>query len=241
MGRRYAVYHVPDPASELHRLGRLVLGRGLYDPPSGSLASRAAAYGFHATIVAPFFTVESPTAMLETLSDEASSLVPLSLGRLVLTTLPPGFPALVPDFAPPGLWDLESRLVKAMSRHRRPPTAGEVARRGVLTARQTELFKKWGYPFVLDEFRYHLTLGDPAIDPAEREFKIFELSELFDRSVLEGPLILDKLTLCLQESSDSPFVAVADVPLGVKSLARPVLLPARRYEFEHPGGRLGGI
>ena len=49
---------------------------------------------------------------------------------------------------------------------RAPLTDADIARRRPerLTPRQRELFEQYGYPYVLDEFRFHLTLTDPVPD-----------------------------------------------------------------------------
>ncbi|MDR2455433.1 MAG: DUF1045 domain-containing protein [Deltaproteobacteria bacterium] len=211
---RYAVYHAPSIETELHRLGRLVLGRSLWDPKAGPSAPKASIYGFHATLVAPFRTLSSKGALLETLNDAASKLKPVRIDKLALAGLPPGFPAIVPLFQPPELSELEASLVTAMNKHRRPPAPGEAARRGLLSARQAQLNQKWGYPFVFEEFRYHLTLGDLCGDQASLEKRLAHLSELFDESLLSQGLTIDKLQLCLQEEASSPFRAVSEVRIG---------------------------
>ena len=42
----------------------------------------------------------------------------------------------------------------------RPPGAAELERRrkAGLSAAQEKMLLRWGYPYVLDEFRFHLTL-----------------------------------------------------------------------------------
>jgi hypothetical protein len=56
--------------------------------------------------------------------------------------------------------------VQGFDDFRAPATDAELARRAPasLTPRQRELLKTWGYPYVLDEFRFHLTLTDRIPD-----------------------------------------------------------------------------
>jgi hypothetical protein len=53
-------------------------------------------------------------------------------------------------------------VVTGLDAFRAPLTGAEFARRrpDALTPRQRELLKAWGYPYVLAEFRFHLTLTD---------------------------------------------------------------------------------
>ena len=182
MTGRFAIYAVPgsgptDAAGTLLRakaeqwLGRSVAG----DPvapgvPAGwtraavdAITASARRYGFHATLKAPFRLAEGRTqqeldaALARFAAGRAGADVPrLSLARLG------GFFALVPGAAAAELHALADEVVAGFDGFRAPATAAELARRdpASLTARQRELLKAWGYPYVLDEFRFHLTLTD---------------------------------------------------------------------------------
>ena len=80
----------------------------------------------------------------------------LSLARL------DGFFALVPGAEAADLYALADDVVTGFDGFRAPATEAEIARRNpaALTSRQRELLDAWGYPYVLDEFRFHLTLTD---------------------------------------------------------------------------------
>ena len=58
--------------------------------------------------------------------------------------------------------------VRGLDSLRAPLTAAERAARRPerLTRRQRDLLDAWGYPYVLDEFRFHLTLTDDLDGPA---------------------------------------------------------------------------
>jgi hypothetical protein len=213
LASRYAVYHAPREGSVIGRLGRAIVGRSLFDPEAAPGAPKASIYGFHATLAAPFELEGSVAGLMGALARAASLCAPFELGPLELVFFPQGFPALAPQRSPEALMALESSLVRALAPHRRPPGPAGLARRGPLTPRQAELFHKWGYPFVLDQFRYHLALGDAASGPAEMEDKLSELKSVFHEGVLSQGLRLDKIALCLQEGEGRIFKAVEEIPL----------------------------
>jgi putative phosphonate metabolism protein len=120
-------------------------------------------YGFHATLKAPFRLAEGRTpeeldaAVARFAAGHAGVVVPrLSLARLG------GFFALVPGTEAAELHALADEVVTSFDCFRAPAAEAETARRNqtALTPRQRDLLNAWGYPYVLDEFRFHLTLTD---------------------------------------------------------------------------------
>ncbi|MDR1035637.1 MAG: DUF1045 domain-containing protein [Deltaproteobacteria bacterium] len=222
MSERYSIYHVPDPLSEACRLGSAALGRSIRSgkalPPPWP-ASRggdfpphpaaAAVYGFHATLVAPFRSPAAAGTLADALDSAAAGLDAASTGPLELVLLPPGFPALVPRELPGTLADLGETLVRAFSGLRHPPVPEEISRREPLTPRQRELAGIWGYPFVLDEFRYHLTLGDRLRDPGEppdpRTLNLMDFVSARLGGAEARGLAVDALCLCRQSRAGTPF------------------------------------
>ena len=93
---------------------------------------------------------------------------------------------------------------------RASPDAAELERRrvGCLTDRQEALLNRWGYPYVMEEFRFHLTLTGPVRDPDAVE----EVLQMVLADRLETPLALDALSLC-GEGEDGFFREVARFPL----------------------------
>ncbi len=57
---------------------------------------------------------------------------------------------------------LAARVVSALDHHRAPPDAAELARRRAagLSVAQEQNLARWGYPYVMDTFRFHFTLTD---------------------------------------------------------------------------------
>lgn len=167
--RRYAIYFVPTGA--LGAFGAAWLGwdiaRGkslpVRPPRIEALTRQARRYGFHATLKAPFrlAPTSSEAALLGDLRDVADRMAPVRLqGGLRLAT-PGGFPALVPATESPALQQLAALLVRDLDPHRAPLDDAERARRRAdsLAPAQRALLERWGYPHVMDEFRFHLTLG----------------------------------------------------------------------------------
>lgn len=184
---RYAVYLAPRAASALHRFGaswlgwdaesaapaeRRVVSEG--DGPAIDLDAITAAprrYGFHGTLKPPFRLAEGygEQDLLDAVAGLAATLPPVSLNGLHLRQLG-SFLALIPDPDDPGvagLRALAAACVTGLDRFRAPPSAEELERRRAkgLTPAQEVLLERWGYPYVLDEFRYHMTLTGPVRDP----------------------------------------------------------------------------
>jgi hypothetical protein len=124
-------------------------------------------YGYHATLKAPFrlrdgLTLEGDLvpSIMDFCATHTAALVPSAdIHRIG------GFWALTPGAPAPALHALADDVVQAFDRFRAEPTEAEIARRNPehLSARQRELLDRWGYPYVFDEFRFHITLTDELI------------------------------------------------------------------------------
>jgi len=76
---------------------------------------------------------------------------------------------------------------------------------------QRELLQAWGYPYVLDEFRFHLTLTD-RIPPERRDAVRRALEEWFAAS-LGATVLVGALTLFTEAGPGAPFALRAVYPL----------------------------
>ncbi len=178
---RYAIYYLPEESSDLWRFGSGVLG---YDSISAKpvdhllldlsedlalLTPEPRIYGFHSTLKAPFSLARGATeAMLIDAATRLSlQLQAFTIGQLDVSILG-SFIALTaqPNDA---LRDLAADCVKEFEPFRATMTLAERTKRlrAPLTARQAELMDAWGYPFVLDEFRFHMTLTS-SLAPEKR-------------------------------------------------------------------------
>jgi hypothetical protein len=238
---RFAIYAVPgaEPASgtgaALRQRAEQWLGRSMAGQPVApgtpagwtreavdAITASARRYGFHATLKAPFRLAPGCTpdelgaAVARFAACQAGPLVPrLSLARLG------GFYALVPGAGSASLHALADAVVTSFDRFRAPATAAETARRhpASLSPRQRELLTAWGYPYVLDEFRFHLTLTD-RIRPDQQPAVERALSSWF-AGFIGCTLPVDALALCTEAGPGAPFTLHAVYPLQPVTAVRP--------------------
>ena len=167
-------------------------------------------YGFHGTLKAPFRLAEgrTPEELDAAVARFAAGTASAEIPSLTLARLGPFF-ALVPGAAAPGLDALADEVVKEFDDFRAPANEAELARRNpdALTPRQRELLTAWGYPYVLDEFRFHLTLTD-RIPTEERPRVERTLSDWF-APVLGAAVPVDALALFKEAAPGAPFALYA--------------------------------
>lgn len=171
--KRYAVYYAPEPGpfaafcaawlgwdAQTGQVPAPLSLEGL-SRPRDEITQPARKYGFHGTIKPPMRLVaESSRAKLSAdLAALAAELAPVSMPGLALHWLG-GFLALTPDGDPQALAALASEVVRRLDHHRAPAPAAELERRrkAGLTPVQEENLVQWGYPYVFESFRFHLTL-----------------------------------------------------------------------------------
>jgi len=227
---RYAIYAAPDANSPLWRFGSGVIG---YDAATGAdlpftetaglSADRWSAmtedprrYGFHATLKAPFelAPASSEAALLRDVAVLAATLPPVTLSGLMVRSIG-RFVALVPVQSSAGLQSLAAATVEHLDHHRAPLSAPDRARRlrSPLSLRQVEYLDRFGYPYVLDEFRFHMTLTGPISDDAECHRIVEALAAACARAVPSGPFSIDALTVYRQPGRDARFRVIARYPL----------------------------
>jgi hypothetical protein len=172
-------------------------------------------YGFHGTLKAPFrmaagHDVEKLKAALEDFAKRFSPvLVPLEIARLGR------FVAFIPVLTSEPLDRLAGEVVASFDPFRRPLDEAERIKRlnAGLTPRQTALLDRWGYPYVFDEFRYHMTLTGPLhadrVVPVQRA-----LQDLAERELRDWTMRLQDLALFAQSGSDVRFRIIGRFPLG---------------------------
>lgn len=210
---RAAVYATPAPDSSLARLAADWLGRDAFsgcatrptDPVRDPIVAAPARYGFHATLRAPFRP--KPGVALGVLTDRLAALCEgrdAPVIRVVTLARLGAFFALVPGDPEPTLHALEGEVLDAFEPFRSPLTAREVARRepARLTARQRDHLAAWGYPFVRDDFRFHMTVTGPISRPADDMRR--DLGNHF-ATALGRPLVLDGLGLFVEPEPGAPF------------------------------------
>lgn len=227
---RYALYFCPPEGSDLYRFGCRWLGR---DAVTGTALEQPAVpqisperleevtrtarhYGFHGTLKPPFRLHKQATEeqLTGSLTRFAAQLRPFTAPPLVLKDLS-GFLALQCAAPSPEIDTLAGACVTALDRFRAPASESELAKRRAagLTERQEEMLVRWGYPYVMDCFRFHMTLTSRLPDEAERAAFRKALEPMVARFAAE-PLRVEAVALFRQENQDTPFVLARSFPLS---------------------------
>lgn len=215
--KRYAIYYAPEPGA-LATFGAQWLG---WDALSGApvthpnlpglplpvseITETPRKYGFHATLKPPFHLSEGFDAgRLHTETQTlARQLAPVTLQGLQLSQLG-HFLALTPLGDVAALAALACDVVQVLDPFRAPPSPAELARRRPesLTAPQRALLRRWGYPYVLDEFRFHLTLSGRLSQ--ERAALVKDVLMPIITPILPEPFTLNSICL-FGEDQDGMF------------------------------------
>lgn len=228
MTERFAIYFAPAATSNLWERAATWLGR---DASDGSLFDGAVAgidrdrllnltqsanrYGFHATIKAPMALAEgvTETELRAALEQFAARHQPIELGRLKLASLQ-GFLALMVDGENEALQDFAAHVVEDFDPFRASMSVKDRAARAGkgLTPRQLELLDAYGYPYVFEEFRFHMTLTDRLAEADAAE--VTAAAGTWFGPALEEPVVLDRLSLFHEPEAGTPFRRIADFKLG---------------------------
>jgi putative phosphonate metabolism protein len=223
---RYAIYYAPVAGSALDRFGARLIG---YDAWTGEdiafaegiietvtdwreLTHDARKYGFHATLKAPFGLAGSEDRLRAACAAFATTPRPLPQVRPVVDAIG-GFIAVIPGDPSLELQQLAADCVRAFEPFRAPMTADDRARRRPerMTPRQLDYLDRWGYPYVMEEFRFHMTLTC-RLDADRRSSILSLLRHRFDELAL-GRLTIDRIALFKQDAASSRFRIVESWPL----------------------------
>ncbi len=218
---RYAIYYAPPPESSWWRFACRWLGR---DPISGSaleplkianveseklvaITAEPRRYGFHATLKAPFSLSRgtSPEDLYRFAAAFARTQSPIQLGALQLRNID-GFLAIEPQRALPRLSQFAQACVEQFDAMRAQISVADLARRRAegLTPRQEQLLQRWGYPYVMQEWRFHMTLTGTL--GARERAKLFPPLEKRVRHLNAEALSLDAICVFEQPARDLPFL-----------------------------------
>lgn len=226
---RYAIYYAPTASSPLARFGADLLG---YDAVTGrdvplptevvaafpdwpALTADPRKYGFHGTLKAPFVLMpaEDEAGLIAACDGFAASPRAIPTITPVVRTIS-GFTAVVPEVPVAELNALAQDCVEVFDRFRAPMTSADRARRKpeALTPRQVEQLDRFGYPFVRDDFRFHLTLTGRL--PADRGAEVLAMLQERFAALDIDTLRIDRLAIFRQESAQARFHIVHEAALS---------------------------
>ena len=217
---RYAIYYAAAPGTALDRFGAGLLG---YDASSGealpfpdgiaqaipdwrAITNDPRKYGFHATLKAPMALRDGKTETELLEACESFARAPRVIPEIKPVVNEIGdFIAVVPSRRSIELEQLAADAVSAFDGFRAPLTPADRARRNPerLTSRQRDYLDRWGYPYVMEEFRFHMTLIGRLPDE-RRKTVLAELRRRFATLGLET-LAIDSIAVFRQPDAKSQF------------------------------------
>lgn len=222
MSARVALYWAPELDDPLHALGSAWLGRDAETgaalsqpalPGIGGLTADPRGYGLHATLKPPF-RFAAPWAELRAAAAAlAASTAPFALPPLYAANLD-GFLALRESEPCPALNAFAAACVEALDPFRLPPTPEELARRRPerLPPQQRQHLERWGYPYVFDTWRFHVTLTR-RLDDAERAAVLPAVTAHLGAAAAR-PRQVRQLCLFTQAGPGAPFLIAERLPLA---------------------------
>ncbi|AWL92155.1 DUF1045 domain-containing protein [Bradyrhizobium ottawaense] len=226
---RYAIYFASGSDSALSRFGAELLGYDAYTgnelpfphdalhvaPDWRDVSADPRKYGFHATLKAPMALVSDRTEaeLMAACAAFAGKSRPLAVIRPVVDAIS-GFIAVIPAEPVEALQQLAADCVREFDSFRAALSAGDRARRKPekLSERQRDYLDRWGYPYVMEEFRFHMTLTG-RLD-AERRGPILEMLRPRFATLGLDTLAIDRIALFRQDDAAARFHIVDEWPLA---------------------------
>ncbi|MDA7966295.1 DUF1045 domain-containing protein [Ruegeria sp.] len=213
---RYAIYFAPSRQASWADFATRWLGwdaeagEAVVHPVLGgidvaSVTEAPRKYGLHATLKPPFRLREgqSVEALQTACAQLAASGSPITLQGLAVTRLG-RFLALCPQGDTHALNALAAACVVDLDNFRAPVTEAEIARRRGphMTPEQDTNLIRWGYPYVMDAFRFHITLSGRMDKPTLTHVQSTLESHL--DPLLPSPFQINDLAL-VGEAEDGRF------------------------------------
>ncbi|MFN3524316.1 MAG: DUF1045 domain-containing protein [Phenylobacterium sp.] len=219
MTARYAIYYAPPKDSALTAMASAWLGRdawsgealarpalpGLEGLDLDALTADPRGYGFHATLKAPFELAEG-VAEAELLdfagvfaarqAPFTAAVAPAALGRFLAFRL---------QAPAPQMDALHGACVRDFDPFRAPLSDYDLARRrkAPLTPEQDSRLISWGYPYIFEDFRFHMTLTGAIRDADVAERVLAALQTHF--APVSGDHRFDGVAVFKQADRAAPF------------------------------------
>jgi len=217
---RYALYATPAADEPLCRAAAQWLGRDAFGGVEGPLPeveglaagtleaylADPARYGFHGTLKAPFSLAEDAdeAGLLAAVDRFAAASARITIPELVVRRLGRFF-ALVPNEPVAALDAWAGRIVRDFDAFRAPLSEADIERRrkSGLTLDEEANLLRWGYPYVFDAFRFHMSLTGRV--PRE-DMEVVEAALRRHFADLEGrPFVIDRLAVFVEPERGAPF------------------------------------
>ena len=231
MPHRYAIYYAAPRESPLERFGMGWLGRdhrigaslpqpivpGIRPERLRALTASPRRYGFHGTLKAPFRLIEgyAHRDLHEAVEAFAGAREAFTLPPLVVADLD-GFLAFVPAEPAAALVDLAADCVRHFEPFRAPLTPDEIARRPLarLSERQRWQLQSFGYPYIFDDFAFHMTLTE-RLAPPDTAILRPQLDRLAAPLASE-PFIVDGVAVFEEPTPGAAFRLTGQYPFQAK-------------------------
>jgi hypothetical protein len=151
---------------------------------------------------------ELQLALRQELADHAPFDLPLKVDLLE------GFLALVPALSSPAMAKLEASIVAGLDRFRAQPSEAELARRRAaqLSPAAEANLARFGYPWVRELFRFHMTLSE-RLAPADAAV-LLPAAETRFAPLLREPVRIDALCLFHEPAPGAPMRALTRERMG---------------------------
>jgi Protein of unknown function (DUF1045) len=228
MKPRYAIYYAPKPDDPLsgvaaHWLGRDAFSGAKLERPElqaligldlEALTADPRHYGFHATLKAPFElhsdqTEDALTEALDTFCATCQSfeaeIAPRALSAFI------AFGLIGPS---QDMQALHENCLRNFEPFRAPLSAEDIARRrkAPLSTLQDERLLAFGYPYIFEDFRFHMTLTGAVKDEELRARVVAALKDHF--SCFVGPHTFWGLSLFKQDTRSQPLTIISQSAFG---------------------------
>jgi Protein of unknown function (DUF1045) len=229
---RYAVYFTPRANTQWalagsRWLGRCIFSGKVFEAPvvEGVTANEfkdaiqePRRYGWHATLKAPFRLATnqqfaSEAALVDAMKDLVSSMQSF--------TLPPLRVGMMRNFVALRA-DGDQKRINAVARtcvtnlHYLVQGLDEQAlvrrRKANLSPEQDRMLVQWGYPWVLEEFQFHLSLSGP-VDGLNLETRAALLNAAQQHFAIEEDCRFDQISLFCERSPNAPFELIESFDL----------------------------
>ena len=224
---RYAVYFSPPEESNLSKFASSWLGWDAQNskkifhpnfkdlvPDITELTKKQSCYGFHGTLKPPFSLVETKneSELKAAILELSQSTRRFEISAVSLQLLN-GFAAIVATNENNEITNLAKKCVQELDSFRQPESLEKIQKRRLAGLSQYEEFnlQKWGYPYVMGSFRFHLTLTRRLNSEESKNVMEVLASELTE--ILSTALLVRDICLFGESRTSGNFQIIQRFPL----------------------------